>query len=79
MTPRGRRRLEKVDFKKTQPELYRASRDVSRVRAGRGAFLASDGVGEPGGPAFREAIGRIFALARIKTIVRMGMRRAPKR
>ena len=63
MTPRSRRRPEKVDFRKTRPELYRASRDVSEIRAGRGTFLAIDGVGEPGGPAYQEAIGRIFALA----------------
>ncbi len=53
----------KVDFRKRYPDLYRESPDVSEVRAGRGIFLAADGVGEPGGEAFRDAIGALYALA----------------
>lgn len=53
----------KVDFKKLYPDLYRESRDVAEVRAGRGTFLAVDGVGEPGSEAYQQAIQALYALA----------------
>jgi hypothetical protein len=53
----------KVDFRKLYPDLYRESRTIEEVRAGRGVFLATDGVGEPGGRAYRDAIGALYALA----------------
>jgi hypothetical protein len=52
----------RVDFRKSQPELYKARPEVSEVRCPKGTFLAVDGVGEPGGPAFQEAIGKLYAL-----------------
>lgn len=53
----------KVDFRKLYPDLYRESRNIADVRAGRGVFLAVEGVGEPGGQAYHEAIGALYALA----------------
>jgi hypothetical protein len=53
----------KVDFRKLCPDLYRESREIAEVRAARGVFLAVDGVGEPGGPAFQAAVGALYALA----------------
>jgi len=53
----------KVDYKKSHPELYRAGRKVSELRPPAGTFLAVDGVGEPGGAAFRDAIRQLFSLA----------------
>jgi hypothetical protein len=55
--------VEKVDFKKLYPDLYRESTAVAEVRAARGTFLAVDGVGAPGGEAYQEAIGALYALA----------------
>ena len=63
MAARSRKKLEKIDLRKIQPELYRAFRQISQLRGGRGSFLARDGVGEPGGKAFQEAIGQLFAVA----------------
>jgi hypothetical protein len=53
----------KVDFRKLYPDLYRESRNIAEVRAGRGVFLAVDGVGEPGSQAYQDAIGVLYALA----------------
>ncbi|MBN1417374.1 MAG: GyrI-like domain-containing protein [Planctomycetes bacterium] len=61
--PSKRSRSERVDFKKSHPELYRAARKIAEVRAARGTFLSVDGVGAPGGEAYQEAIGELFALA----------------
>ncbi len=53
----------KVDFRKTQPHLYTAKPEVAEVRCPKGTYLAVDGVGEPGGAAFQDAIGKLYALA----------------
>ena len=53
----------KVDYKKSYPDLYRAGRQVSELRPPKGTFLAVDGVGEPGGPEFQQAISQLFTLA----------------
>jgi len=53
----------KIDYKKSHPELYRAGRKVSELRPPAGTFLAVDGVGEPGGAAFQDAIRQLFSLA----------------
>lgn len=53
----------KVDFRKLYPDLYRESREIAEVRAGRAVFLTVDGVGEPGSQAYQEAIGALYALA----------------
>ena len=53
----------KVDYRKSHPELYRAGRQVSELKPPKGTFLAVDGVGEPGGPAFQDAVRQLFTLA----------------
>ncbi len=53
----------KIDLKKARPELYRATRLVAEIEAGRGTFLTFDGVGEPGGARYQEAIGKLYSLA----------------
>ena len=63
MAKRSRKKPEKVDVRKVHRELYRASRDVRQIKIGRGTYLAVDGVGEPGGSLFQEAVGRLFAVA----------------
>lgn len=55
--------VEKVDFRKLYPDLYRESQNIAEVRAGRGVFLAVEGVGEPGCQAYQDAIGALYALA----------------
>lgn len=53
----------RIDYKKSHPELYRAGRQVSELRPPKGTFLAIDGVGEPGGPTFQDAIHQLYTLA----------------
>lgn len=55
--------MAKIDYKKSLPELYGARREVAEVRVPSGTFLAVDGVGEPGGDAFQEAMRQLFTLA----------------
>jgi hypothetical protein len=55
--------VKKIDFKESQPELYRASREVEEVQVTKGTFLVVDGVGGPGGQAFQEATNKLFSLA----------------
>jgi len=57
------RDAERIDVKGRWPELYRAGRSVEVVEAGRGAFLTVDGVGEPGGQGYQEAIQKLYTLA----------------
>lgn len=64
--PGGRRPavvMAKIDYRKTCPGLYRAGREVSELRPPTGTFLTVDGVGEPGGAAFQDAMRQIFTLA----------------
>jgi hypothetical protein len=63
MTKKTKPSAAKVDFRKLYPDLYRQSREIAEVRAARGVFLAVDGVGDPGGPAFQAAVGALYALA----------------
>ncbi len=56
------RSLRKIDFRQTHRELYRATRSVQEVEAGQATFLAFDGVGPPGGQAYQEAIGKLYAM-----------------
>jgi hypothetical protein len=53
----------KIDVRKARPELYRAKRSVEEIDAGRGTFLTCDGRGEPGGPEYQEATGKLYSLA----------------
>ena len=55
--------MDKIDFKKTMKELYRATNKVARVQAGEGTFLAVDGQGAPGGEAFEKAIQNLYPVA----------------
>jgi hypothetical protein len=61
--PKTKPSVVKVDFKKLYPDLYRESQDIADVRAGRGVFLAVEGVGTPGDQAYQDAIGALYALA----------------
>ncbi len=63
MSERTRPTAPKVDFKKLFPDLYRESRNIADVRAGRAVFLAVDGVGEPGGQQYQDAMAALYALA----------------
>ena len=55
--------MDKIDFKKTMKELYRATKKVERVKPGEGTFLAVDGQGAPGGEAFEKAIQNLYPIA----------------
>jgi hypothetical protein len=55
--------LEKLDFAKTDRALYTATPKIKEVFADRAVYLSIKGKGEPGGKAFQEAIGKLFALA----------------
>ena len=55
--------MDKIDFKKTMKELYRATNKVARVKAVEGTFLAVDGQGAPGGEAFQKAIQNLYPVA----------------
>jgi hypothetical protein len=53
----------KIDFRKSDPDLYKARRTVTELRPPTGVFLAVDGTGEPGGAAFQDAVQQLYALA----------------
>ena len=55
--------MDKIDFKKTLKELYRATSKVARVKPDEGTFLAVDGEGAPGGEAFEKAIQNLYPVA----------------
>ena len=55
--------MDKIDFKKTLKELYRATSKVARVKPDEGTFLAVDGQGAPGGEAFEKAIQDLYPVA----------------
>ncbi len=55
--------MDKIDFKKTRRDLYRATSRVKQVEPGEGMFLAVDGQGTPGGPEFTNAIQHLYAVA----------------
>ena len=55
--------MNKIDFKKTMKDLYRATSEVVRVKPGEGTFLAVDGQGAPGGEAFEKAIQNLYPVA----------------
>lgn len=52
--------MDKIDFKKTRKDLYRATSRVQRVEPGEGTFLTIDGQGTPGGPEFTNAIQHLY-------------------
>ncbi len=55
--------MDKIDFKKTRRDLYRATSRVKQVEPGEGMFLAVDGQGTPGGPEFTNAIQHLYSVA----------------
>ena len=55
--------MDKIDFKKTMKELYRATSKVARIKPGEGCFLVVDGQGAPGGEAFEKAIQNLYPVA----------------
>ena len=56
-------KVAKFDIRQSHPALYRAGRKIEEIRSPKGTFLAVDGVGEPGGDAFQQAVHRLFSLA----------------
>jgi hypothetical protein len=65
--------MDKTDFTKTLRELYTATAKVKDVTAPRGTFLCIDGQGDPGGPAFHQAIGAVYGAA---FTVKFGLKKA---
>ena len=55
--------MDKIDFKKTMKDLYRATNKVERVQLGEGTFLVVDGQGAPGGEAFQKAVQNLYSVA----------------
>ena len=55
--------MDKIDFKKTMKNLYRATNKVERVKPGEGTFLVVDGQGAPGGEVFQKAVQDLYAVA----------------
>jgi hypothetical protein len=54
---------EKIDLMKQNRELYSAGAKVKDINADRASFLSREGVGEPGGAAFQNAIQQLYTLA----------------
>ncbi len=55
--------MERIDLKKEHRDLYSATAKAKEVRAEEATFLAVDGVGEPGGASYQEALGKLFSVA----------------
>jgi hypothetical protein len=55
--------MKTIDVRKEHPELYRAGAKVVEVKVARATYLAVDGVGEPGGEGYHDAIDALFGLA----------------
>ena len=54
---------EKIDFGKIHKDLYSATSKVKELAVGKATFLTVEGKGEPGGPAFQEAIQKLNTVA----------------
>jgi len=54
---------EKIDFGKIHKDLYSATSKVKELAVGKATFLTVEGKGEPGGPAFQEAIQKLYTVA----------------
>lgn len=52
--------MDKVDYAKDMKDLYSATEEVTEVEVGKGTFLHVDGQGEPGGEAYKEALGVLY-------------------
>lgn len=55
--------MDRIDFKRTQRDLYSATGKIKPVEAQEAAFLCVDGQGEPGGEAFQQAIQGLYSVA----------------
>lgn len=56
--------MEKVDFKKTLKDLYRPSaKDFTILEVPEMQFVMVDGVGDPGGEVYAEALGWLYAVS----------------
>ena len=56
--------MEKIDFKKTLKDLYRPSaKEFAVVDVPEMQFVKVDGVGDPGGDVYAEALGWLYAVA----------------
>ncbi|HOW70510.1 MAG TPA: GyrI-like domain-containing protein [Phycisphaerae bacterium] len=55
--------MQTIDFGKKLKHLYTAKRRIQEVEAGASTFFAVEGRGTPGGDAFQQAIGQLFAAA----------------
>jgi hypothetical protein len=53
--------METIDFGKALKHLYTAKRRIEEVEAKTGTFFVVEGQGKPGGDAFHEALGWLFA------------------
>ena len=56
-------KLERIEFGKIHKDLYSASSKVKELVADKATFLSVEGKGEPGGPAFQEAIQKLYTVA----------------
>ncbi|MFC6015818.1 GyrI-like domain-containing protein [Plantactinospora solaniradicis] len=65
--------IPKTDFKKVLKNLYVASAAPALVDVPELAFLAVDGVGDPDGPGYREAVEALFG---VSYGVKFGLKRA---
>jgi len=54
---------ERVDFRKSHKALYTATAKIKEVLVDQGVYLSVSGRGAPGGPAFQDAIQKLYALA----------------
>ncbi|MBP7934666.1 MAG: GyrI-like domain-containing protein [Phycisphaerae bacterium] len=55
--------MQTIDFGKKLKHLYTARQCIQEVEAGAGTFFTVQGRGTPGGDAFQQAIGQLFAAA----------------
>ncbi|MBF9131508.1 GyrI-like domain-containing protein [Plantactinospora sp. S1510] len=65
--------MPKTDFKKVHKNLYAAGAAPALVDVPELAFLAIDGVGDPDGPVYREAVEALYG---VSYGVRFGLKRA---
>lgn len=55
--------METIDPKSEHKSLYRATQKPGELTVGAGTFLATDGIGKPGGAAYQAAIEVLYGVA----------------
>jgi hypothetical protein len=60
---KAKRRSPPIDLVRLRPEYFHGGRTPALVRLGPAKYLAAEGRGEPGGPAFRAAVAALFGVA----------------